>query len=470
MSNSHIQNAEARNSSGCAKVVWALILAMVSITSWAQTAEPSAFQLFRWEEDYRGLASSALEGEHSLKYVPFGSSSWASFGGEVRGRIEHASGPSLGLGGSADNYSLQRVLTHADLHSGSTARAFIEVGAYFASDKKTKSPPAVDQLDIQQAFVDLPVPFMGRGTTTLRAGRQEMAFGSQRLIGIRDGPNVRRNYDGLRVSQRVGATRIDVIAVRPVELKQGAFDNRTSDTEALWGLYLTAPFGSVSTFVDLYALGYERSRATFASASGQERRQSFGARLFGKASGWDWDIEGTVQTGSIAEQSIFAWGLASDFGYRMLIDTFEVRAGLRLDYASGDDDPHDNRLGTGNALHPRLPYLGSAGAFAPSNLIDFHPNVTFKPDERLTITLGYQLIWRASTRDAVYVAPLVPFPDTAGRSGRFTAQQWPLDVGWQVNRNFRVDASLARVEVSDRLRASGADNVTFAFISGAYRF
>jgi len=52
-------------------------------------------------------------------------------------------------------------------------------------------PTDRDDLDLHQAFADLRVPFSGSDELTLRAGRQEMAYGSQRLISVRESPNNR---------------------------------------------------------------------------------------------------------------------------------------------------------------------------------------------------------------------------------------------------------------------------------------
>ncbi len=52
-------------------------------------------------------------------------------------------------------------------------------------------PTDRDDLDLHQTFADLRVPFSGSDELTLRAGRQEMAYGSQRLISVRESPNNR---------------------------------------------------------------------------------------------------------------------------------------------------------------------------------------------------------------------------------------------------------------------------------------
>ena len=54
------------------------------------------------------------------------------------------------------------------------------------------SPPTdVDQFDLQQGFADLKVSVRQNASVTFRGGRQEITFGSGRLVDVREGPNIR---------------------------------------------------------------------------------------------------------------------------------------------------------------------------------------------------------------------------------------------------------------------------------------
>ena len=59
---------------------------------------------------------------------------------------------------------------------------------------------------------------MGAGRPLLlRAGRQEMSFGSSRLVGVRESPNVRQSFDGLRATLGVEGWLVDGFLTRPAE-------------------------------------------------------------------------------------------------------------------------------------------------------------------------------------------------------------------------------------------------------------
>src|SRR5216684_1087626 len=55
--------------------------------------------------------------------------------------------------------------------------------------------PLVAQLDLMNGFADVMIP-LGPASVTLRGGRQELIFGSQRLVGPGDFTQVPRSFDG----------------------------------------------------------------------------------------------------------------------------------------------------------------------------------------------------------------------------------------------------------------------------------
>jgi hypothetical protein len=195
----------------------------------------------------------------------------------------------------------------------------------------------------------------------LRGGRQEIGLGSQRLVSVRDGPNIRCAFDGVRGFWSDGPYRIDALYFKPVTILPGSFDDKTSNTEHLGGIYLTGPVPRLGALnADLYWFDYARDAAKFASGTADERRQLVGARLFGKASGFDWDVGGVCQGGSFGARDISAWTIASNFGYTFANLPASPRLGLKADIASGDKSGGKGSLGTFNALYPKLPYFSEA--------------------------------------------------------------------------------------------------------------
>lgn len=473
-----------RRASAAPCLLAALCLFVVSFASGpAHAQQPPAssgiapaYKLFRFDEDYRYLRDPGNRRDFwdALKYVPLGDDpGWfLSFGGEIRERFEYYSHPGLGLQGQSPNaYLLQRLLLHADLHAGDYVRAFVQLGSHLAPWKDFAAPPYLDALDVQQAFVDLRLPLGITADPVLRVGRQEMAYGSQRLVSIRDAPNVRRNFDGLRLGGTVGDVRIDLFAAHPVQQRSGVFDDSGDTTQGFWGAYATMPLDVVSGGgLDLYYLGYANQQARFAAGTGGEWRHTIGARFFGATAGWDWDWEVLGQFGIFAAQNIRAWGISTDTGYSFGLGRWSIRIGLRADIGSGDDNLRDGTLGTLNPLFPKLAYFNQAALLGPSNVMDLQPMLTIRPSQNLALTVGYDFLWRTTTADAIYTGTGIPIAGTAGQPDRYTGSQVAVDVAWQVDRHFQIGLGYVHLSAGNPLRQAGGRDVDFVYFSGTYRF
>jgi hypothetical protein len=215
---------------------------------WAQGASPEAaspdFALLRHQEDYRHLARldrprSAWE---RLKHVPLdppGADAFLSIGGDVRLRFTDFDDENWGRGPSEDGFLLQRYALHADLHLRPRLRLFAQPVVALAHDRAGgPGPTDEDRLAVQQAFADL-VLLRPKGPTgwqvTLRPGRQEFVLGAQRLLDVREGQNVRRSFEAVRLITAGVAAQIDAFLARPLAPAPGAFDNAGSTEETFWG-------------------------------------------------------------------------------------------------------------------------------------------------------------------------------------------------------------------------------------------
>jgi hypothetical protein len=459
-------------------VCWLILLGSIADAQQAPSKETApAYKLFRFDEDYRYLRDPATHTDiwDPIKYIPlgFGSTWYLSLGGELRERFEYYSHPNFGLQGQGPNgYLLHRLLLHADLHAGDYFRAFVQIGNHLAPLKDAAAPPYLDRLDLQQAFVDFRLP-IGAATDSdpiLRLGRQEMAYGSQRLVAIRDAPNVRRNFDGARLSGTLDGVTLDAFVTRPVLQQSGIFDDMSDTRQAFWGVYATAPVRFLSSKLDLYYLGFENTQARYAAGLGEERRQTIGSRWFGANGGWDWDWEALGQFGTFAAQNILAWGVSTDTGYTLPSGDWKVRLGLKADVGSGDQNLKGTTLGTLNPLFPKLAYFNQAALLGPSNVMDLQPSLSISPRKEFKVTFGYDFVWRTTTADAIYTGAGNPIAGTAGQPGRFTGRQFTVDVAWQLDRHAEIDLGYVHFDPGTTLRTAGGHIVDFTYLSLAYRF
>lgn len=380
-----------------------------------------------------------------------------SLGASLREKIEHVSDNQLGADGNADTIFQHRLLLHADWRPQATLRTFVQIGAYAQNGRDGGSSPVdTSAPDWHQGFL----VWRPRNDLRVTAGRQEWLLGSGRLLALRDGPNIRRAFDGLDAEAGLGEATLRVLAGRPVLNRDGDFDDRAHPGQRLTAMQLTRPLPGTLR-LDLYALDYARDNARFASGSGNEERQSWGARLHGRHGALTLNSEAVWQTGRWQDERIRAWTVANDIGWHPANLPWQARLGLKADLASGDGNPADGRLQTFNALYPNPSYFSDAGFIAPANLIDVQPGLTLTPHADISLQAGWNLLWKHRRQDAVYTSPvpLNPIAGTAG-SDRFIGQQLQLAGTWQASDNLRLQASYVRFQPGaalDGLQDDGID-------------
>jgi len=396
-----------------------------------------------------------------------------SLGGEIRERYEYTHNPGFGAEPQdTDGVWLQRVAVHGDLQWGQHARIFAELHSALEHGRAGgPSPVDENEAELQNAFVELELPPTDGGVL-LRIGRQEMQFGSARLVSVRDGPNVRRTFDGGRIMARSGPWRLDALAVRPRKDRTGAFDDSTDDSKALWGIYATralewpAPSGA-----DLYYLGYRNDNAVFDQGSGPETRHTLGARLFGNYRGWSWNWEAMIQFGRFGGADLRAWTIASETGYTWSNARLRPRLMLSANIASGDRDPQDPDLQTFNPLFPRGNYFSEDSILGPQNFYNAHLFLTVHPSRQLALTADYDFFWRLSRRDGVYGpnGQLVRSGD--GSDARFVATAVSLTSEWEIDRNWTLTAIYTHFHPEKFLEETGpSESVDFLELTARFRF
>jgi hypothetical protein len=461
-------------------VLAALFTLAIPVAALAASPEDSSsyYHNTRYLDDFSYLSDPARSDDFwdGVKYIrlgddPYGNGvPYLSLGGEVRERDESYGHPNFGIKAPAqDSYLLQRLQLNADLHANDYFRGFLQLGSLQRLDARAvPSTTDIDRLDLMQGFVDVRVPTPLGDAPTLRAGRQEVLLGFQRLVSVREGPNARRDFDGFRLSDSWNGATIDVLALRPVQDKVSVFDDSPNMKQSLWGTYATVPVWD-GLKADLYWLGYENDSATFRGKTGEERRQSFGTRLFGSAQGWDWNEEAVLQAGSFRGHDIRAWMLASIVGYTFREVPWQPRIALENTASSGDN-PRSGTISTFNALFPRLPYFAETSMLVPSNVYDVRPVLRLKPLTDVTVVMGWDSLWRTSTRDALYGSGLVAYPGTAKVTGARVGSEASFDMRWHFDRHLTLGVIYAHFLAGPAVTEAHGTDVDFGVLFATYKF
>lgn len=447
----------------------------MSLRSWA--GERPGFETLRYNEDWSVLRDQARRADFfdPAKYVPLDTNGtwYLSFGAEARLKYERYDEPVFNQApADRGGFLLQRYLLHADLHATRYFRVFGQLQSSLEDFRAGGPRPADrDDLDLHQAFVDASIPLDGEDAVTLRAGRQEMAYGSQRLISVRESPNNRLAFDSAKVLTRFGGWRADAWVAQPVEIDTGLFDDQRIDETTFWGGYLTGPLPFIPGLkADFYYLGLSRQNAEFARGTADELRHSLGTRLFGKHGGLDWNFEFVGQFGSFGDDGILAWTAASDTGWTFARTPTTPRAFLRADIASGDHG--GSNLGTFNPLFPRGSYFNEASLIGPQNLMDLQPGVEFALTESLKLTTSCDFVWRESLDDGVYgVALNLQVPPGANRD-RYVGTFPSASLAWQATRHLSITLNYVAYLFGNFVRASVPDqgNGNYVSVVATFRF
>jgi hypothetical protein len=458
------------------RIAAALILA-VSTAAGAQDLPVDQLS-WRYDEDWSVLRSTKVQDPPwwlGLKYLPLNrsGSEWISLGVDARLRHEGFRGNNWGSADAPDDgYLWLRFMPHVDAHVG-PARVFVQ-GIASKARGVAGGPGPVDStgIDLLQGFADVRVPLGRKASLTLRAGRELMALGTQRLVGTRYGTNIPQPFDGGRAILRIGKVKVDAFRLRPVRIGQQDFDDRADPARRLQGIYAPIPLKiGDQAGLDAYLLDYHRRRGVFDVGAAVEQRRTWGTRFFGSAGDWSWDWEAMLQRGRFGSGSIRAWSVATETSRSFPRLPLKPALRLRANVASGDKDRSDHVLNTFNPMFPKAEYFGELSPIGPYNMINVNPAVDLDLGHGFDLGFAGMAYWRQSTRDGVY--------DIAGnliRSGersnaRFVGTQEELVLSWQANPALSLTASYSLFQAGRFIKETGPGRtIHMVGLETQYRF
>lgn len=402
------------------------------------------YKLLREDEDWSFLHDSSLRRDlwDPIKYVPLrkGRPDWyLTVAGETRFVWEQIGNDNWGQKPIMNGYLNQRYMGSFDLHYGKHLRTFIDLKSGLNSFR-AGGPRPIDEkkLDVQAGFLEAAKAW-NSGSVQLRVGRQELEYGSGRLIDLREGPNVRLSFDGFLVKSKIRSWQIDGFAMRPDKDNLGFFNNTPDHTVGFWGVYATRPLPRKIS-AEIYYLGLNRKKATFQRGTAQEVRHTLGGRITHpiatEHSGWDFDHEAIWQFGTFGSVDIRAWTVATETGYRLPTLPLKPRFSIKADASSGDRS-NSHALGTFNPLYPKGNYFGVLATTGPGpiNFIDVHPRVESTLPHGVTVSADWIVQWRESRSDGVYAVPGFLIRAADGSRERFVGHRPGMEVRWQADRH-----------------------------------
>ena len=462
-------------------VAWAALFLAPPLCAQVQDesrAPLRTYNLLRENDDWSVLADPSLRYAFwdPIKYIPVGCEAcYVGLGGEVRQVFEQVANDNWGKQPYTNTFLLQRYMLHSDWHLGNNFRIFMQLKSGLAHFR-TGGPRTIDEkrLDFEAAFLEIGNTHK-KNWMVLRIGRQELNYGSGRPVSVREGPNVRQSFDGVKLRSKVGAWNVDAWAVRPDLDKVGFFDDAPDHTTAFWGLYATRPLRRGVAF-DGYYLGIDRKRATFERGTATELRHTVGARLSRPRAtekpGFDFDYEGIVQFGTFGSGDIRAWTFASDTGYSLTSVRLRPRLSVKADISSGDN-PGSHTLGTFNPIYPIGKYFGVLADTGPGpvNFIDVHPQIQAQLGHGVSAVADLVVQWRENLNDGVYAVPGFLLVPAGGSRARFVGYRPGAEVRWQIDLHAYLQADYGIFYAGAFLKeASPGRNINYIEFWAGYKF
>jgi len=219
---------------------------------------------------------------------------------------------------------------------------------------KTQKPyaaPYQDTWNLRLAYVELGD---SEKSTGLRVGRQELAFGSERLLGKSDWSNTSRSFDAVRGTIHRGHFRLDAFAASVVVLHDGdvGMHRAGNNLHGLYGGLEDLIPGSVIEPYFFWRLA--PAGQTEIGSGGKLDSKTIGVRWKGVIRAVDYGLDMVGQTGSEGTNNIRARASHLVIGYTLADMQFRPRFLAEYNYASGDHNPNDHTLGTFDQLYPTV--------------------------------------------------------------------------------------------------------------------
>lgn len=438
------------------------------------------FKLLRAEENYSFLHGSQRAEDNfwaSLKNIELSDSgnSSLSLGGEFRIRGEHFENRGW-QSGSDETFWSHRVALHANLQFGSNLRFFGELYHGYTSHQKAFAE--YDELNLHQGFAEYSILLSGDKNIAFRAGRQELAFGSARLMGMREGPNIRRSFDAGKITYTNKDTAIHGFYGREVLPRFGVFDNssnlfaKSNNNPEVWGIYSRFKIKGLLGNNELYYLGFDVNQARFNDVSGHETRHTLGLRRFGRiGERFKYNTELMYQFGTIGTADISAFNIEADWRYTFPNSEWRPELGVKFEWSSGDNAPGDNKINSYNPMFVNPEYYGLAKIITPSNVVSIRPFISLDPNDKLNLYLEYAKFWRESDGDGLYRVTRFLLRVGGNNLSRDLGEQIGFRARYEIDRNWSMDLDASLFWAGEYLEQSGAhENILHIAPTLRFRF
>ncbi|CAN5399597.1 alginate export family protein [soil metagenome] len=430
------------------------------------------FFLHRWVEDWRGVRAAGAA--PPLKAIALGGELSASISGEARLRYDVYDNASATRGNDY-NQALFRGVLGADVRYGDHLRVFGEVGTGQIEGRKDAALASFqNDASLQQLFLEV----QGRVDSVLVGaiiGRQEFTDGSRALMGVSDGPNLHRSWNGLRLYAHGERWRAGAFDLRVTRLGSSGFgDEDINHADRLQGvnasLLLSRSERGSNIYLDPFWMHTEYGSYRVGGVLGPDKRDTVGARLWSRRGRLAIDWTAASQTGDSNGRDVSAWALFLTQTVQVTNTGWKPRLGVRIDVGSGGGSYTGGDVHTFNQLYENQSYLGEGLFLSPSNLLLVSPNLSVSPTPKLTMSAEYGFARRINEHDAAYAGLSRPYAGTQGVSGHEIGGLFRGVVNYAVNDRLSVMLNVEKFRAGEVLDRAGQPGGAYAYVGATFRY
>jgi hypothetical protein len=397
-----------------------------------------------------------------------------------------------------------RLAAKGDVSPRATAYVQLQDSRELGSDRSSvpfiSGSEGDDPLDIRQAYLEFKSE-----DVVWRVGRQLLAFGDERLVGVSDWSNFARCFDAARVTWPKIGNGLDVFVSSVVQVqpggKTGWHANHSSSNDLFAGIYSRFT-PSPRLKLEPYLL-LRRSRKDVVYSAGTagssrpfdipQKVTTLGLRILGLPAdkrGLDYDAELAGQTGEARGRQIVAgnyvypgptwldhraWAVHAGIGYASSIGTVPWRIYAEVNRASGDSNPADRKNESFFNLFPtNHKFYGSMDVFSWKNIREIAVGAT-TTFEGLKAKIEHHWFELDNVNDTCFrsnaVTAVRPLTAAARRASRRAGNEIDLVLSRPFGKHVSVDAGGSYFFAGPYLTdTGGATDAAFGYVQTTFQW
>lgn len=351
-------------------------------------------------------------------------------------------------------YNLWRYRQYVDLKYSDDFRVYAEmIDASMGNNPLTTTGIDINRWDLQNLLVDIKIAERDDKPVYFRVGRQELLYGSQRLISPLDWANTRRNFEGLKVFSKGDDWDFDAWCTRPVNtatpgdgplshfMTHPDYENMSHTFSGAWWTYKAVK----DQTWDVYWIWDWNKKVVFPNMPGGNRHtfatrwlRSFPVTDFGEVDRtWLAEVEGGYQVGDDFGRRVNAGFVTTGLGHQWtgtrwmptLWAYYDWASGSRT-YGSGPDNTFAQQYGLTHA------FLGQIDNLARQNIADINAKFSITPTKKLVMEAQFHWFDLQTSSDVLYNITGQPFgkPNT----GKHVGEEVDLVATYTYNPNFSI--------------------------------